>query len=162
MNIYISLRCHGKVHLRCFLLLRLQQFFKILPSTPKHIIFKQQMQFVSTRIPVKLMLPWSRGSVLEHRPLPPVFESRCGHIWRLFHLRLRFIIFGGRSAHLAHRVHKSGRKTSIIFTILASVHKQNSSRLSCVVSAYSSFITIAAMFLFQCETMNWPEISTSL
>ena len=58
--------------------------------------------------------PWSSGSVLDHRSLPPGFESRRGHIWRLFHLRLRFITFGGRSAHLAYHVHKSGRKTSII------------------------------------------------
>ena len=26
-------------------------------------------------------------------------------------------IFGGRSAHLAYRVHKSGRKTSIVFIL---------------------------------------------
>ena len=54
------------------------------------------------------------GSVLDHRSLPPEFESQRGHIWRLFHLRLRFITFGGRSVHLAYLVHKSGRKTSII------------------------------------------------
>ena len=30
--------------------------------------------------------PWSIGSVLDHRSLPPVFESRRGHIIRLFHL----------------------------------------------------------------------------
>jgi len=60
--------------------------------------------------------PWSSGSVLDHRSLPPMLESRRGHIWRLFHLRLRFITFGGRSAHLAYYVHKSGRKTSIIIT----------------------------------------------
>ena len=40
-------------------------------------------------------------------PLPPVFESRCGHIWRLFHLWLGFITFAGHSAHLAYIVHKS-------------------------------------------------------
>ena len=56
------------------------------------------------------------GSVLDHRSLPPVFESQHGNIWRLFRLRLRLITFGGRSAHLACHVHKSGRKTSIIFT----------------------------------------------
>ena len=58
--------------------------------------------------------PWSSGSVLDHRSLPPVFESRRGHIWRLFRLSLRLITFGCRSAHLAYHVHKSGRKTSII------------------------------------------------
>ena len=56
----------------------------------------------------------SSGSALDHRSLPPVFESRRGHIWRLFRLSLRLITFGGRSAHLAYLVHKSGRKTSII------------------------------------------------
>ena len=44
----------------------------------------------------------------DHRSLPPEFESRCGHIWRAFHLRLRFI------TDLAYRVHKSGCKTPII------------------------------------------------
>jgi len=43
-----------------------------------------------------------------------MFESRRGHIWRLFRLSLRFITFVGRSIHLAYVVHKSGRKTSII------------------------------------------------
>ena len=54
--------------------------------------------------------PWSSGSVLDHRSLPPVFESRREHIWRLFHISLRSITFGSRSAHLAYLVHKSGRK----------------------------------------------------
>ena len=63
--------------------------------------------------------PWSSGSVLDHRSLPPVFESRGGHIRRLFRLWLRLITFGGRSAHLAaYRVHKSGRKISIIIIII--------------------------------------------
>ena len=61
---------------------------------------------------------WSSGSVLDHRSLPPVFESRRGHIWRLFRLSLRLITFGGRSAHLPYLVHKSGRKTSIIIIII--------------------------------------------
>ena len=52
--------------------------------------------------------PWSNGSVLDYRSLPPVFESRCGHIWRLFHLWLCYIIFWGRSAHLAYHVYKIG------------------------------------------------------
>ena len=51
--------------------------------------------------------PWSNGSVLYHRTLPPMFEYRCGHIWRVFHLWLR-------STHLAYHVHTSGRKTLII------------------------------------------------
>ena len=47
------------------------------------------------------MPPWSNGSVLDHRSLPPVFESRRGQNWRLFHLWIRFITLGNRSAHLA-------------------------------------------------------------
>ena len=57
---------------------------------------------------------WSSSSVLDHISLPPVFESRRRHIWRLFRLSLRLITFGSRSAHLDYLVHKSGRKTSII------------------------------------------------
>jgi len=40
------------------------------------------------------------------------------HIWRMFHLWLRFITFGGRSAYLAYHVHKSGRKTPIVIIII--------------------------------------------
>jgi len=58
--------------------------------------------------------PWSSGSLLDHRSLPPIFESRRGHIWRLFRLWLHLITFGGRSAHLAYPVHKRGRKTSTL------------------------------------------------
>jgi len=57
---------------------------------------------------------WSSSSVLDHKSLPPMFESRCGHIWNLFHIWLRFITFWGRSAHLAYHMHKSGRKAPII------------------------------------------------
>ena len=58
---------------------------------------------------------WSSGNVLDHRSLPPVFEYRRGHIWRLFHLWLiTSVTLGGRSAHLANPVYKSGHKTSII------------------------------------------------
>jgi hypothetical protein len=53
-------------------------------------------------------------SPLDHRSLPHEFESRRRHSWTVFHLWLRFITFGDRSAHLAYNVHKSGRKTSII------------------------------------------------
>jgi hypothetical protein len=52
--------------------------------------------------------------VLDHRSLPLVFESRRVHIWRLFRLWLRLIIFGGHSAHLAYLVHKSDCKIPII------------------------------------------------
>jgi len=66
--------------------------------------------------------PWSSGSVLDHRSLPPVFESWRRHIWRLFRLSLRFITFGCGSSHLAYLVHKSGRKTSIIIMLLILIH----------------------------------------
>ena len=79
--------------------------------------FKQILQISSWEAIFSLPIrapPWSSGSVLDHRSLPPVFESQRGHIWRLFRLSLRLITFGSRSAHLAYLVHKSGRKTSII------------------------------------------------
>jgi len=58
--------------------------------------------------------PWASGSVLDNISPPPGFKSRRGHIWRMFHLWLRFITLGGSSAHLAYHVHQGGRKTSII------------------------------------------------
>ena len=64
--------------------------------------------------------PWSSGSVLDLRSLPPVFEFRRGDIWRVFHLWLRLITTGGSSAHLAFHVDKSGRKPSIIIIIIIS------------------------------------------
>jgi len=54
---------------------------------------------------------------LDHRSLPHAFEPCLGHIWRVFHLWLRFITCGGRSDHLAYHVHKSGRKKSIIIHV---------------------------------------------
>jgi len=53
------------------------------------------------------------GSELDHWSLPPEFEYWRGHIWKVFHLWLRFITFGGRSVHLAYDVHTSSHKTSI-------------------------------------------------
>ena len=38
------------------------------------------------------------GSALDYRSVPPQFESQHGHIWRVFNLWLRFIIFGDSSA----------------------------------------------------------------
>ena len=57
---------------------------------------------------------WSSGSMLDHRSLPPLFESQCGNIWQLFNLWLCFITFGGCLAHLAH-VHKSGPKILVAY-----------------------------------------------
>jgi len=51
------------------------------------------------------------GSMLDHRPLPHEFESRCGNIWRVFHLSLRFNTVGSCSDHLAYHVYKSGQHT---------------------------------------------------
>ena len=42
----------------------------------------------------------------------PRFKLRPGYIRRVFHLSLRLITFGGRSAHLAYLVHKGGLKTA--------------------------------------------------
>ena len=67
------------------------------------------------------------GRALDHRSLPHVFESRRGHIWRVFHLWLCFITFGGRSAHIAHHVHKRAGKTSILnHRLSASITKSSS------------------------------------
>ena len=61
---------------------------------------------------------WSNGNVFDHRSLPPMFETRPGHIWKVFRLSLCLITFGSRSAHLAYHVHKSGHKTSIVIIII--------------------------------------------
>ena len=88
------------------------------PVCCQRILLQQHSYFILWWLPLRAP-SWSSGSVLDHRSLPPVFESRRGHIWRLFHFWLRLITFGGRSAHLAYHVHKSGRKTSIIIMICA-------------------------------------------
>ena len=62
------------------------------------------------------------GITYDYRSLPPEFEFWHGHIWRVFHLWFHLITFGGRSAHLAYHVHKSGHKTSIIITITILIH----------------------------------------
>jgi len=48
--------------------------------------------------------------VVDHISQPPEFKSPRGHVRRLFHLSLRLITFGGRSAHSTYRMHKSGCK----------------------------------------------------
>ena len=52
------------------------------------------------------------GSAISHRSIAPRFKPRPGYVRRVFHLTLRLITFGGRSAHLAYAVHKSGRKAA--------------------------------------------------
>ena len=65
--------------------------------------------------------------VLDHRSLPPEFESWHGCSWRLVHLWLRFITFEGPSAHLTYRLHRSGRKASIFILHMYSVNDTLSS-----------------------------------
>jgi len=87
------------------------------------------------------------GSALDHRSLPPEFEPRRGHIWRVFHLRLRFVTFRGSSGHLAYYVHKSGRKTSI--TIIIIIHTAFvSGFLASVTQCPHMFISPPAMVAF--------------
>ena len=61
----------------------------------KHNIIINTRAYTHARTP-----PWSSCSALDHRSLLPVFQSRLGHIWRLFHLWLHFINFAGRK-HLS-------------------------------------------------------------
>ena len=42
--------------------------------------------------------------------IAPGLKHRPGYVRRVFHLSLRLINYGGRSAQLAYRVHKSGIK----------------------------------------------------
>jgi len=63
--------------------------------------------------------PWSSGSVLDHRSLPPGFEFRRGHIWRLFHLWPSFINDLWRSlGPFSLPFAQNGRKTPIIIIII--------------------------------------------
>ena len=55
--------------------------------------------------------PWPNWYSARGGPQIPNFKPRLGYIRRLFHLSLRFMTFGGRSAHLGYLVHRSGRKT---------------------------------------------------
>jgi len=57
------------------------------------------------------------GSAAGHRSIAPGFKPRLWYVRTLFHHSLGVINAGGRSAHLAYREHKSGRKTST-FTFL--------------------------------------------
>jgi len=59
------------------------------------------------------------GSTVGHRFIAPAFKPRLGYVRRVFHLSFRLINFGGRSAHLAKLVHKSGHKTSTGFDYIS-------------------------------------------
>ena len=52
------------------------------------------------------------GSAVGHRSIVSGLKPLPGYVRRVFHLSVRLIIIGGRSAHLAYLVHKSGRKTA--------------------------------------------------
>ena len=56
------------------------------------------------------------GCALAQRSLPAEFESLHWHIWKVFHLWVRFFNYGSRSVHLVYLVHKSVRKTPIIIS----------------------------------------------
>ena len=86
-------------------------------SVKCYVIRTETFRRACTILAVFFVFFWC-GSMLDHRSLPYVFESRPGHIWRVFHLWLRFITFGGRSAHLAYHVHTCGHKTSIIIILV--------------------------------------------
>ena len=58
--------------------------------------------------------PIHTSSAGGHRSIAPGFKLRPGYVRRLFHLSLRLITFGGRSAHLAYHVDNSDRKTATV------------------------------------------------
>jgi len=87
------------------------------------------------------------GRVLDHRSLPPEFESLRGHIWRVFHVWLRFITFRGRSAHLVYHVHKSVCKTSIIIIMFSFSKVANMYRL----------VKQAGYYFSSCATTSPPQ-----
>ena len=58
------------------------------------------------------------GSAVGHKSIAPRFKLRPGYVGKAFRVSLRLITFGGRSAHLANLVHKSGRKTPIIVVVI--------------------------------------------
>ena len=51
-------------------------------TPPQEMIVNQTVLYIIFTVLVKITWapPWSSGSVLNHRSLPPVFESRRGHI----------------------------------------------------------------------------------
>ena len=101
------------------------------------------------------------GSTLDHRSLPREFKSRHGHLWRVFHLWVRFITFGSCSTHLAYHVYKSGHKTSIIIihnvgTAIININAQS----ICLEFVFSRWYIVQVLtFLWSCSveyTGVWP------
>ena len=108
--------------------------------------------------------PWSSGSVLDYRSLPTVFESRRGHIWRLFHLWLRFITFGGRSVHLAHHVHKRGRKTPIIIIIIHMIWDllRSSVVTDYLASVHDQTVSVELVHIYKVGLSHTPRFECNL
>ena len=92
------------------------------------------------------------GSTLDHRSLPPEFDSWRGHIWKVFYLWLCFFTFGGRSAHSAYHEHKSGRKTSI--TTFIHHHPPLQALSSTTMKSDTSGILLSLCFMDQSVNYN--------
>ena len=104
----------------------------------------------------------SSGSELDHRSLPPEFERRRGHILRVCHLWLRFISFKCCPANLGARVHKSGRKTSIIIIIVVQLFTSSLYiAIYCVASKTSTTTPVSIMLKLGCgEHRNTTKENT--
>ena len=81
------------------------------------------------------------GSVVGHISIAPGFKRRPDYVRSVFHLSLRLVIFGGRSAHLAYLLHKIGRKTAtfwitylamLLITLAMNVKCENAFYLSAI------------------------------
>jgi len=105
--------------------------------------------------------------VLDHKSRPPEFDSWRGHTWSVFHLWVHFITFGGRSAHLAYNVYKSGRKTSIInhhhMELNSGVQYKPLIWLQCVaVSVTMSRLKVSRWVVIIVNEHNGRSLATSL
>jgi hypothetical protein len=62
---------------------------------------------------------WLHGltsCAVGHRSIAARFKPQLGYVRRGFHLSFRLTTLEGRSAHLAHLVHKDGRRKTATFT----------------------------------------------
>ena len=100
--------------------------------------------FINTIFRYSGCLSGLTGRALDHRSLIPKFKPRRGHIWTVFHLWLRLINFGARSAHLAYRVHKSGRKTSIKYHQSSAIHHTTKEMTTMLVAHYEKIRMISS------------------
>ena len=62
-------------------------------------------------------------SMLGHRSTTPGFKHWPGYVRRVFHLSLRFITFGRRSANFTYLVQKSGRETATFIFLIFAPHQ---------------------------------------